>query len=86
MNINRVYRAITFVDHLGLAASVRGYDRIVVDGIPYAKVLDRLEPIKRGEWYETRDAALRAGAAKLTGMASEMLKRAEEMREEAAGV
>ena len=86
--MSKVFRALTFVDRDGLVAAVHGHDRIVVDGVPFARVADRLEPLslRSGDWHETREAALLAGAEKLTNMATEMLLKAEAMREEANGV
>ena len=86
--MSKVYRALTFLDRDGVVASVHGYDRILVDGVPFARIGDRLEPLslRSGDWHETREAALLAGAEKLTNMATEMLLKAEAMREEAAGV
>ena len=89
--MSKVYRASIFVETAGpsVSANVYEFDCITVDGVEFARVLDRLEPIRESgpyQFHATREAALTATASKLTAIASEMLVRAEEMREEAAGV
>ena len=86
--MSKVYRFIVHVGRDGVDAHVWSYDKVIVDGVPYAMVLDRLEQVRAspGEWHDTREAALRACASKLTDISSDALRKAEQMREEAAGV
>ena len=86
--MSKVYRSIIHVGRDGVEAHVWSYDKVIVDGVPFARVLGRLDPVlaSPGEWHDTREAALRACASKLTEISSEALRKAEQMREEAAGV
>lgn len=85
----KLYRANvgTQVGENGVGFWIDSADAIEVNGQLYADPHRGRVLIEKGvEWHETREAAIRAAAATVTGLASALLKQAEQLREEAAGV
>ena len=90
MSNPKLYRfyATSFGNH-GADVGVAEYETTVIDGRTFVDRhsfgLQEVTERERNEYHETREAALRAAASKLTGIASALLNQAEGLREEANG-
>ena len=88
MKLYRFY--VTGLSDHGSDVGITEYETVVMDGKTFInRPWFGLQEVTKREWpnyYETREEAARAAASKLTGIASALLQKAEQLREEAAGV